>query len=126
MSCAKPFLNNINPKNAVMQQLSGNGSLQNSHIEMNSGRQYNYPLSYGVTLPNLVCSNGSANADNACVCGGSLNTPPFNAYTPEFQSNYFTQLYGPEFPIPEPTDAVKQLVSQRKRLPANAYTSLEQ
>lgn len=85
-------------------------SVKNVYSSNDSHRQILFSQQETYFNPHLVCKKGVANADNVCVCQGSVNSAPFN-----MQRGAMRELFVPEravdFSYPNP--AIQCLMKDR-------------
>lgn len=83
-------------------------------------REFAPDVHLGLYNSNLVCSKGTSNIDNDCMCPGSTDSMPFNSQTIGMNTRLTNQLFSPFLPnaIPELTNAAQINIKQRQQLPS--------
>jgi hypothetical protein len=86
-------------------------SVKNVYTNDAAHRQVLYSQDETLYNSHLVCANGVANPDNACLCNGSPNSAPFNAE----RHNLMKELFVPENPntFPYPGNAARCVMAER-------------
>lgn len=117
-STISPQALDTNERNTYGAFMGNFANVQNVNISSGFSRVNDFPITQGVTMSNIACTNGYVGIDSQCICPGSTNSMPYQISPLQNSANEL--LFEPFVPngVPPISDAAKLLIAQRRPLPS--------